>query len=149
MRALSRLSLTFLSAITLNAASYKAVFDCSSDNMRYVKSRMWLIGKTMEMFKSQGDTLDAVLTIHGGCSAITSKAYDDVVDDEDEQTAKAAQDWLKKLDKKGVRVIVCAMSLEAHDIDPKEVLPFVHISPNSYLDTIKYQNRGYALMPLK
>jgi len=131
------------------AQPYKAVFDCSSSNATYVKSRMWLIGKTMDMMEKEGDTTDFVITLHGGCVPMVSNEFDMIVDDKDIDAIKKAQEYLKELaTKRGVRVIACAMSLSVNGIEQKEVLPFVQISKNSFIDTIKYQNNGYALMPL-
>jgi len=41
------------------------------------------------------------------------------------------------------------MSLENNGLEQADVLPFVRISPNSFIDTIGYQNNGYALMTFK
>jgi intracellular sulfur oxidation DsrE/DsrF family protein len=77
-------------------------------------------------------------------------AYKDIVDDEDIPTIKKAQESIRRLAKeKKVKIIACAMSWEANAIEPKEVLPFVTISENSFIDTIGYQNNGYALMTFK
>ena len=134
----------------LQAEEYKAVFDCSSDNASYIKSRMWLVGKTLDMIEKKGDTGKFVITLHGGCVSMVSKLYDEIVDEADEADIKKAQEYLGELvKKKKVKVIACAMSLNANAIETKEVLPFVVISDNSFIDTIYYQNRGYALMTFK
>ncbi|WP_457746223.1 DsrE family protein [Sulfurimonas sp.] len=133
----------------LSAELYKAVFDCSSSNPRYIVSRMLLIEKTKNMMQKDGDEVDFALTLHGGCVTMVSKNYDFIVKDEDIKYIKKAQQTIKKLSKEGVKITVCAMSLAANSIDKEDVVPFVHISKNSYIDTIKYQNHGYALMPLK
>ena len=135
---------------TLQAAEYKAVFDCSSSDASYIKSRIWLIGKTLDMIEKQGDKVNFVLTVHGGCVPVISSVYDEIVDENDEETIKQAQESLIYLVKeKKVKVIVCAMSLAANTVERKEVLPFVTISENSFIDTIYYQNQGYALMTFK
>lgn len=135
---------------TLSAEEYKAVFDCSSSNANYIKSRMWLVGKTIDMIEEQGDTSQVVLTLHGGCVPMVSKYYNEIVPDEDVRNIKQAQDHLKSLSKrKNVKIIACAMSLDANAIDKEEVLPFIQIVKNSFLDTIYYQNKGYALMTFK
>lgn len=134
----------------LSAKEYKAVFDCSSSDSSYIKSRMWLIGKTIDMIKEQGDTSRVVLTIHGGCVSMVSNLYNEIVPDEDVQNIKQAQDYLTSLSKReNVKIIACAMSLNANAIDKKEVLPFIQIVKNSFIDTIYYQNMGYALMSFK
>ena len=132
------------------ADEYKAVFDCSSGDADYIKSRMWLIGKTMDMIEQKGDKATFAITLHGNCVPMVSKAYDEIVDDEDEEAIGIAQKRLQTLaTKRHVKVIACAMSLDVNGIEKKEVLPFVTISPNSFVDTIRLQNRGYALMTFK
>lgn len=139
-----------LTFTTLSAKEYKAVFDCSSSDADYIKSRIWLVGKTMDMIKEQGDTSQVVLTLHGGCVPMVSKLYNEIVPDEDVQKIKQAQDYLKSLSKrKNVKIIACAMSLNTNAIEKKEVLPFIQIVKNSFIDTIYYQNLGYALMTFK
>ena len=134
----------------LEAEEYKAVFDCSSSDASYIKSRMWLIGKTWDMIEKKGDKASFVLTVHGGCVPVISTVYDEIVDENDEEIMKLAQESLIRLVKeKKVKVIVCAMSLAANTLERKEVLPFVTISENSFIDTIYYQNQGYALMTFK
>lgn len=133
-----------------HAQEYKAVFDCSSSDASYIKSRMWLVGKTLDMIEKKGDKAKFVITLHGGCVPMVSKLYDEIVDDEDMASIKKAQDGITRLaKKKGVKIIACAMSLNVNAIERNEVLPFVTISDNSFIDTIHYQNLGYALMTFK
>ncbi len=142
--------LSIVSIITVQANEYKAVFDCSSGNSSYIKSRMWLVGKTMDMIEEKGDTASVALTLHGKCVPMVSKSFDEVVDDKDIANTKEAQKWLIELSKRpNVKVIACSMSLQANDIDEESVLPFITISENSFIETIKYQNEGYALMTFK
>lgn len=132
------------------AKEYKAVFDCSSGDAYYIKTRMSLIGKTINMIEKRGDKAKVMLTLHGSCVPMVSKNFHDIVDDADLGDIQSAQDSLTKLsNKQGVEVIACAMSLEGNAISQKEVLPFVKIVPNSFIDTIGYQNDGYALMTFK
>ncbi|ABB45134.1 putative protein [Sulfurimonas denitrificans DSM 1251] len=129
-----------------SAHEYKSVFNCNAKDMSYIASRMVLIERTMDMIQKSGDSTDFALTIHGNCSKIVSKDYDLIVKEDEIESVKLAQSQLIKLDKRGVKIVVCAMSLNANAIDESSVISAVKISPNSYLDTIKYQNNGYALM---
>jgi len=143
----------FLISILLSfiqAQEYKSVFDCSSDNARFVMTRMSLIEKTMTMIEKRGDKAKFAITLHGGCVPMVSSAYGEIVPDEDMPYIKKAQESISRLAKdKKVKIIVCAMSLNANTIEDKEVLPFIHISENSFIDTIGLQNKGYALMTFK
>jgi len=150
MNFLKILLLLTVSSITVQAKEYKALFDCSSGNFAYIKSRMWLVGKTIDMMEAKGDTTSVVLTLHGKCVPIVSKAFDEVVDDKDIANTKEAQKWLVELSKRNnVKIIACSMSLQSNDIDEDDVLPFVAISDNSFMETIMYQNEGYAFMAFK
>lgn len=150
MKFFKLLLLLTAAAMTLQAKEYKALFDCSSGNFSYVKSRMWLVGNTIDMIEAQGDTASVVLTLHGKCVPIVSEAFDEVVDDKDIPNTKKAQAWLIELSKRNnVKVIACSMSLQSNDIDEDDVLPFVTISDNSFIETIMYQNEGYAFMAFK
>ncbi len=132
------------------AREYKVVFDCSSADAHYIKTRMWLVGKTIDMIEDKGNSAKVALTLHGSCVAMVSKDYDMIVPDEDVNDIQKAQEYLRGLSKRdNVSITVCAMSLASNAIEKSEVLPFINISPNSFLDTIKYQNNGYAIMTFK
>ena len=132
------------------AKEYKAIFDCSSKNVGYITSRMFLIERTMDMIEKNGNSVKFAITIHGSCAAITSVNFDEIVEDNEVELMQKAQSQLKKLAiQKNVKVTVCAMSLNANNIETDDVVEFVNISANSYIDTIGYQNDGYALMAFK
>ena len=142
------LLLTFIG--TLEAKEYKAVFDCSSGDSSYIRSRMWLIDKTISMIEAKGDKATVAVTLHGKCVAMVSQHYELIVPDEKIEDIKKAQGYLRTLiDNRGVAVTVCAMSLANNAISQEDVIERVKISPNSFLDTISYQNDGYALMTFK
>lgn len=144
------LSIVLILLSTLQAREYKAVFDCSSDDARFILGRMNLIEKTMLMIQKRGDKTKFALTLHGGCVPMVSREYAEVIYDEDQPYIQKAQETIARLSKrKGFEVVACAMSLENNGLEQKDVLPFVRISPNSFIDTIGYQNDGYGLMTFK
>lgn len=148
MKYLIALSIFFTTL--LNAEVYKSVFDCSSGDPQYIASRMALIEKTMNMLESDGNTVMFALTLHGGCVPMVSKNYQEITSDEDIKYVEHAQKTILKLAKrKNVEIVACSMSLEANAIEEEDVFKSVKVSKNSFIDTIKYQNLGYALMPFK
>ena len=150
MKRFAWLCISAVTIVAVQAKEYKAVFDCSSGDAAYIKSRMWLVGKTVDMIEAQGDTASVVLTLHGNCVPMVSKSFEEVVDDKDIADTKEAQKWLAALGKRNtVKVIACSMSLQSHVIDEDDLLPFVAVSENSFIETIRYQNEGYALMTFK
>ncbi|MFA7069973.1 MAG: DsrE family protein [Sulfurimonas sp.] len=142
-----RVFLFFMLVVTsLFAKEFKAVYDCSSGDMGYVASRMFLVERTKNMMEDNGDSVKFALTIHGKCAPIVSKNYDEVLKDSELESAKLAQEQLKKLATLGIDIVVCAMSLNANAIDEDDVIKEAKISKNSFIETIGYQNDGYALM---
>ncbi|TKI68760.1 hypothetical protein FCU45_10135 [Sulfurimonas crateris] len=132
---------------SIQAEEYKAVFNCNANDMQYVASRMVLVERTMDMIEEKGDTPKFAVTIHGGCAPIVSKNYDEIIlDEKDLSSIELSQKQLIKLADRGVEIVVCAMSLNANTIPKEDVIESVKISPNSFLETIHYQNSGYALM---
>jgi intracellular sulfur oxidation DsrE/DsrF family protein len=133
-----------------NAKEYKAVFDCSAQDSTFIKSRMWLINETAQMMSKDNDNLQIALTLHGNCVPMVSNEYDMLVDEKDLENTKKAQEHLISLSKnKNIKIIACEMSLNRLAIEKDSVLPFVEISKNSIIDTIKYQNDGFALIDFK
>jgi intracellular sulfur oxidation DsrE/DsrF family protein len=132
------------------AQEYKAVFDCSSSDAVYIDSRLMVMEKTIDMLEKDSIKANFVLTLHGGCVPMVSKRFTDIIPKKDINHIAKAQETITRLsEKRGIEIIACAMSLKYNAIEQKDVLPFVKISENSFIDTIKYQNLGYALMPLK
>ncbi len=137
-------------AIISEAKEYKVVFDCSSKDANYIKSRMWLVGKTIDMIEKRGDKATVAITLHGGCVQMVAQDYEMITPDEDIKNIEKAQNYLISLSKKeNIKIIACAMSLSANAIEKSDVIPFIEVSPNSFIDTIGYQNSGYALMTFK
>ena len=143
------LVLTF--SIGLQAKEYKAVFDCSSGNASYLVSRMFLIERTINMMEEDGNSVKFALTIHGKCAPLVTKNIDEVFFDDSKIALfeKAQTQLVRLIKKKNVEVTVCAMSLNANTIAKEDVLKNIKISKNSFIDTIGYQNDGYALMTFK
>ena len=148
---MSKIFLALLMLVgVLQANEYKAVFDCSSSDSNFIKSRMWLVGKTMDMIEKRGDTATIALTLHGGCVQMVAQDYEMITADEDIKNIEKAQNYLISLSqRKNVKIIACAMSLNSNAIEKNDVLPFIEVSENSFIDTIDYQNSGYALMTFK
>ena len=151
---MSKLKKIFLALLIFTGVAhsneYKAVFDCSSSDSNFIKSRMWLVGKTIDMIEKRGDKATVALTLHGGCVQMVVQDYEMITPDEDIKNIEKAQNYLISLSKrKNVKIIACAMSLNANAIEKSDVLPFVEVSENSFIDTIGYQNSGYAFMTFK
>lgn len=104
----------------------------------------------MDMIEAKGHTTATVLTLYGKCFKIVAEEADDVVNEKDVANVKEAQKWLTALSKrKNVKIYACSMAMQSNGVDEDEILPFVKVSDNSFVETVMYQNEGYAFMPFK
>ncbi|MGD9970963.1 MAG: DsrE family protein [Sulfuricurvum sp.] len=109
---------------------------------------MAAVEETIKLIEERGDTVNLALTLHGGCVPIVIKDnLEETVTSNDLKLIFKARDLITRIhNHNNIDVIVCAMALESNGIDSKNVLPFVRISEDSFIETIQYQNDGYALI---
>lgn len=140
----------FVLTLTLNAQDHKAVFDCSSKNFDYLQSRIALIEKTASMIKANKERIDFVLLIHSGCTPIAAVIPENLVKPSQVGFITNIQSKLEDLHlRHKVKIVLCELAMKNSDIEKDEVLSFIEFSPNSFMDAISLQNRGYALMTFK
>jgi len=135
-------------ALSLSATEpYRAVFDCSSGDMNFVKSRFWLIQSVAEELDDKEIKHDFVLTIHSKCTPVVAKDLSGFKDKK-RKAIKKIQDRLSLLAEiYNVKIEACDIALMAHNLLKEDILDFVSITPNSITRVIELQNKGYALIP--
>ena len=127
----------------------KAVFDCSAKELSFIASRLRLIERTSQDFSNLKQESDFVLTIHSHCTPIVSKDAAFLSADSDAKLIANIHKQLKKLmTQYNVEVRACEIALEAFGIEKEDLVEGVKTTPNSFMDVIQLQNRGYALFPL-
>ena len=147
---MKQLFFIFILTFTLNAQNHKAVFDCSSNNFDHLQSRIALIEKTASMMQVNRDTIDFILLIHSGCTPIAAIIPENLVKASEVGFITNIQSKLEKLHEKyKVNIVLCELAMKNSDIEKDEVLSFIKFSPNSFIDAISLQNRGYAMMSFK
>ncbi|HHH20103.1 MAG TPA: hypothetical protein ENK86_06310 [Campylobacterales bacterium] len=120
----------------------KAVFDCSSDDMDFVSSRMWLIAESAKEYQELKVPYQFVLTIHSGCTEIMAKESAE----EDETIAKIQQRMEELSTKYKVSVEGCQIAIDRYGYAKKDLLPFITPVRNSITRVINLENEGYALI---
>lgn len=134
-----------ISAITtalLAGDANRVVFDCSSGDMRFVSSRLMLIDSVANELKTSGESYDMVLTIHSGCTPISTSEIDD------DPIKMKITDQLKALaTNHGVKIEACEIALDRFGIELSDLPSHIGSVKNSITRVIKLQNSGYALIP--
>lgn len=128
----------FMSISSAQEVMQKAVFDCSSGEMAFVSSRLWLMEETAKTFQSEKTPYEFILTIHSGCTQIVDIKSKEVVIQKIQQKLDALHNLY------GVKMKVCAIALDRWGYDSEDVLPWIEIVPNSINEVIQLQNKGYA-----
>lgn len=134
-----------LLAATLFADAYRAVYDLSSDDFRYLSGRVQLIEKSARMIKTAGGSPDFVITIHSGATPILAALPDEYADESDVPVIALIQSRLQALQKNyGAKVLGCRLAMASLDMKEEELFKGVTPTDNSIIDLIALQNRGYA-----
>jgi len=138
--------ISLLLPLLLSAQSPKqqnVVFDCSSDDLAYISSRLWLIEESAKEYKEKKTPYHMVLTIHSGCTEIVSK--------ESAEGDKLMQNIQKKLQNLSathdVSVEACQIATDRYGIEKDDLVKDVKLVRNSITRVIALQNEGYAFIP--
>ena len=134
---MKKLLLTALLTLTaLSAKEYKVVFDLTTSSAKSVENKVLNNIKGLKDFYGKnGDTLKAAVVISGGSYTFfkNNSSIKGVVSD----ISKAAQ------------VEVCSAGMKKRHIKKSDMLPFVIPAFNKTEALMRYQNEGYAYVPVK
>ena len=124
-----------LTATALHAIEHKAVFDLTTSSATKVEKRiLHNIEALRHYYAKTGDTLKVAVIISGG-------AYKYF---ENNSTIKKIAIDISNLSK----VEVCSMGMKKRNIKKSDMLPFVVPAFNKTEALIRYQNQGYAYIPV-
>lgn len=130
------LIITLLTLASLQAKEYKVVFDLTTSSAASVENRVLHNIKGLQHYYAKtGDTLKAAVVISGG--AYTFFENDSSIKDIAVDISKVA------------KVEVCSVGMKKRDIKKSDMLPFVIPAFNKTEALIRYQNEGYAYLPVK
>lgn len=141
MRSLFISLVLLISPLFAQSDTQKAVFDCSSGDMKFVGSRMWLIEQSAKELVEKKIPYEFVLTVHSGCTPLIDQ-------ESGEETIEMIQKRLKVLhDTYGLKIEACGIALERFGYEDEDLLPYVSTVRNSITRVIELQNNGYAFIP--
>lgn len=127
---------TLLTLTLLCAKEYKVVFDLTTDTASTVENRvLHNINGLKHYYAKTGDRLKAAVVISGGAYEFFEK---------DSSIKEIATDISKV-----AKVEVCSVGMKKRNIKKSDMLPFVIPAFNKTEALIRYQNEGYAYVPVK
>jgi intracellular sulfur oxidation DsrE/DsrF family protein len=129
--------------------SAKAVFDITTAEPKKLNFYLNLIENTAKSMEAQGVKSDFVLSFRGPATFYTSMDRKRIKM-EDITMADKISVKLQSLSKTpGIQLNQCAVAAKALKVDTKTINPAVKVVGNSWISLIGYQNKGYALVPVR
>ncbi len=126
-----------------------AVFDITTGNPQKLKFYLNLIAETAESVQSQGVKPVFVLAFRGPATPYISTDRS-ALNPEQKQVSVQIGQVLDKLSKmNNVTLEQCGVAAKMLHVQPDTIHPGVKVVGNSWISLMGYQNRGYALIPVR
>ena len=129
--------------------SARAVFDITTAEPKKLNFYLNLIESTAKSMQAAGVKTDFILAFRGPATFYTSMDRKHVKM-EDMMMADKISDKLKSMSATpGMELTQCAVAAHALKVDTKTINPAVKVIGNSWVSLIAYQNKGYAIVPVR
>lgn len=127
----------------------RAVWDFTTGDERRFLDRAKLMLHAANSFIEQGAKPDFVVLLHAGATKFGARHFTGTKFAGDEAGNLAEiHATLKALTEAGGRIEVCEIAMQRSDISRDNLVPFVEIEENVFVNSIALQNRGYAYIPI-
>jgi intracellular sulfur oxidation DsrE/DsrF family protein len=110
----------------------RAVWDFTTGDARRFLDRASLMVHAAKSFKAQGVQPDFVVLLHSGSTKFAAQI----------------QATLRELNDLGGRIEVCEIAMQRSDVSRDNIVSFMEIEENVFVNSIALQNRGYAYVPI-
>jgi len=130
-------------------SSARAVFDITTANPKKLNFYLNLIESTAKSMHAAGVKTDFILAFRGPATFYTSMDRKKIKMD-DMMIADKISNKLKSMSSTpGMELTQCAVAAHALKVDVKTINPAVKVIGNSWVSLIAYQNKGYAIVPVR
>lgn len=130
-------------------SSARAVFDITTASPKKLNFYLNLIENTAKSMHAAGVKTDFILAFRGPATFYTSMDRKKIKMD-DMMIADKISSKLKSLSNTpGMELTQCSVAAHALKVDIKTINPAVKVVGNSWVSLIAYQNKGYAIVPVR
>lgn len=129
------------SAALAGVKTGKAFFDVNVAEADRLLLYLKVIGLTRASLSRQQVPPDLIVAFRGPAVKLVVKNDSDV-------KSQAIATLIDKLRTEGVRFEVCAVATALFEVDNAKILPGIDVVGNTFISSLGYQSRGYALIPL-
>ena len=127
--------------------SGKGFFDINSGAPEYLPLYLSVIKETYTGLKAQGVKPDLVIAFRGKAVKLVSSARANLTP-EQKEALNQSDALIKELSGMGVKFEVCAIATRLFGVENNSILPQVKLVGNTFISSIGYQSKGYALIPI-
>jgi intracellular sulfur oxidation DsrE/DsrF family protein len=127
----------------------RAVFDITTASPKQLNFYLQLIDETANSMHAQGVKTHFVLAFRGPASVYTSTDSKNTKIENWHAIEKISDRLADLGNKKGVELTQCAIAAKANGVDTRTLNPAVKLIGNSWISLIAYQNKGYAIIPIR
>ncbi|QSZ41991.1 hypothetical protein GJV85_07670 [Sulfurimonas aquatica] len=134
--------------------SAKVVFDLTTAKVEtFEKHILKGVAVNKANFESQFKDFEVAVVIHGGSYRFFVNDLQSTKYKDDTELVKVHSELKKRIasmaDTYGVKFYMCGVGVKKHKLDPKNIMSFVKIVPNSTMALIERQNEGFAYLPVR
>ncbi len=143
---------TLLLCGTLFAKTYKVVYDLTTDSEAVLSKK--LIANTQKLktyYEAKGDRLEVAVVVSGKAYRffIRDLAHSPYANDRKLRQSQSARTKLLTAFSKIATIEMCDMGMKHRNIAPETLYSFVKPAFNKTEALVRYQNAGYAYVPLR
>ena len=150
-----RLSLVFLFLLLtlLPASTQKVLVDLTTGDLETIKTRLLSgLPGVAKHFKQSGDDVEIAVVIHGDAYKFFVENLENTKFWADEQLANAQDELRQKLGalrkEYGIVFEMCQVGMNRRGILSEDIYKFVTPIPSAMIGLVKWQNMGYAYIPV-
>ncbi|MBN2645687.1 MAG: DsrE family protein [Desulfuromonadaceae bacterium] len=118
------------------------VFDISTPDPQVLSQFLSVIDTTWNQLHASGLTPHMVLTFRGRAASLVTHGSEWHTAETEERLAQQLVD----LQRKGLRLDICAIAAKLQEIDPQDLMAGTQLVANTFISLIGYQSKGYALI---
>jgi len=127
----------------------RAVFDITTGDPKKLNFYLNLIDNTAKSMNAQGVKTEFVLAFRGPATFYVSNDRKKVKKEDMEVANKISAKLQNLSSNPDMKLTQCAVAAKALKVDTKTINPAVKVVGNSWVSLIAYQNKGYAIVPVR
>jgi intracellular sulfur oxidation DsrE/DsrF family protein len=145
----------FMAAFAMaNEDIHRVVYDLTSKNIaKFEKNILKGVSINKAYYEGNLQELEVTVIIHGGAYRFFVKNIEKTIFNKDKKLVALYPDLKKRVESMfsnyAVEFLMCKAAMKRNKLEPKDIVKFVKLIPNSTIGLIDKQNERYAYIPVR